>query len=183
MKNLPGTASLVFEKYANMTSVKTLKSKYCRSEMFLCNCGLRWLTNLVVIITMISPHTHTHSVFWPLLLSQQPVWQTLLILCPHTLKPLIYTKRTKNILSVKDRQKCVYSAVCVCVCDDIFRSKDSVCFLSCFLLFLQQQWSSGSSTTTRTVEQRPMAGQDREAPGADGRLRSVLFSFVVSMEI
>lgn len=90
-------------------------------------------------------------------------------LCTHSLHPrtplklLIYRQEQKNILPAEDGEKmCVFWCVCVMTFLD---SKDRVCFLSRFLLFLQQQWSSGSSgATTRTVEQQPMAGQDREAP-------------------
>ena len=58
-------------------------------------------------------------------------------------------------------------------------SKDRVCFLSCSLLFLTQQWSSGSRTTTRPVEQQqPMGGQDREHPGLMGnKLCPLLLSY------
>lgn len=43
-------------------------------------------------------------------------------------------------------------------------SKDRVCFLCKFLLFLQQQWSSGSRVASRAEGQRLIVEQDRGAP-------------------
>lgn len=43
-------------------------------------------------------------------------------------------------------------------------SKDRVCFLSCFLLFLQPHGSSGSRAASRAEGQRLIVGQDGGAP-------------------
>lgn len=51
---------------------------------------------------------------------------------PTSMKPLIYRKKTSFLLKIEN--------VCICVCVRTFLdSKDRVCFLSRFLLFMQQQ--------------------------------------------
>lgn len=62
-------------------------------------------------------------------------------------------------------------------------SKDRVCFLSCFLLFLQQHWSSGSRAASRAEGQWLMVGQDRGAPRLMGTKVGPLWLSLASLSV